>query len=85
MAAKILSKRIDIVAYSGYKANERPLYFVLGEKRVGVKAIMKRWIDEDHDYFQVLAEDGKTYVIKRDRDRDLWFLERIFPVRHSVA
>ena len=29
--------KIEVVAYSGYKANERPMYFVLGMQKIEVK------------------------------------------------
>jgi hypothetical protein len=70
-------KKIEVVAYSGYKANERPLYLVLDEERLEVKNIIDRWYGVEHDYFKVLADDGKVYLLKWHRTLDLWFLERI--------
>ena len=70
-------KKIEVVAYSGYKANERPLYLVLDEERVGVKNTIDRWYGVEHDYFKVLADDGKVYLLKWHRTLDLWFVERI--------
>ena len=70
-------KKIEVVAYSGYKANERPLYLVLDEQRLEVKDTLDTWYGVEHDYFKVLAEDGKVYLIKWHRSLDLWFVEKI--------
>jgi len=70
-------KKIEVVAYSGYKANERPLYFLLDEKRLKVENIIDRWYGVEHDYFKVVAEDGQVYLLKWQRLLDLWFVEKI--------
>ncbi len=70
-------KKIEVVAYSGYKANERPLYLVLDEQRLEVKKTLDTWYGVEHDYFKVLADDGKVYLLKWHRSLDLWFIEKI--------
>lgn len=67
-------KHIEVKGYSGYKANERPLSFVLGERKFQVKRIVARWFGQDHDYFKVLADDGGIYLLKWHRNRDRWSL-----------
>ena len=69
--------KIEVVAYSGYKANERPLYFVLEQKKLSVVNVVDRWYGVEHDYFKVLAEDGKVYLIRWHRILDLWFVVKI--------
>jgi hypothetical protein len=69
-------RKIEVTGYSGYKANERPLHFSLdGRKRV-VQNLIDRWFGPEHDYFKLLADDGKVYLLKYERFRDLWFLEK---------
>jgi hypothetical protein len=70
-------KKIDVVAYSGYKANERPLYLLLDEQRLEVKKTLDTWYGVEHDFFKVLAEDGKIYLLKWHRSLDIWFIEKI--------
>ena len=70
-------KKIEVVAYSGYKANERPLYFVLDGERLHVREVIDKWYGVDHDYFKVEADDGKVYLLKWQRSMDLWFVEKI--------
>jgi len=66
--------RIKVIAYSGYKANERPIYFLLEHKRIDVKKILDRWSGQEHDYFKVLADDGQEYLLQWNRSMDKWFL-----------
>ena len=65
---------IQVGAYSGYKANERPLYFIVENQRTDVKQVLERWTGQNHDYFKVLADDGQVYVLKWHRASDTWFL-----------
>jgi len=75
MSRKSHGKMIEVSAYSGYKANERPLCFVLEGRRVDVKEVLDRWYGEDHDFFKVLGLDGRVYQLKWHRVMDFWFLE----------
>jgi hypothetical protein len=68
---------IKVYAYSGYKANERPTAFVVDERRHEVKNIVDRWYGVEHDYFKVLAEDGRIYLLKWHRIQDIWSLEKV--------
>lgn len=69
--------KIEVVAYSGYKANERPLSFVLEQHRFSVVDVLDRWYGVENDYFKVLADDGKVCLIRWQRALDLWFLVKI--------
>lgn len=68
------SIKIKVEAYSGYKANERPISFTIRDKILKVKEIIDRWHGEDHDYFKVKADDEYIYIIRYDRERDEWEL-----------
>ena len=69
-----LPREIKVVAYSGYKANERPLRLTIDDKEMEVEQIIRRWYGEDHDYFKCLANNGEVYVLKWHRIRDQWLL-----------
>ena len=69
-----LLKEIKVVAYSGYKANERPLRLLIDDKDLEVEQIIDRWYGVDHDYFKCLANDGQVYLLKWHRLHDQWFL-----------
>lgn len=70
-------KKIEVIAYSGYKSNERPLRFVLNDKSVEISGVLDRWYGEEHDYFKVLADDGCVYLLKWHRSLDIWFLVKV--------
>lgn len=70
-------KKIEVVAYSGYKANERPTSFTVDNRNVEVRDIIDRWYDAEHDKFKVLGDDGKIYLLRWQRTSDLWFLEKV--------
>ena len=82
MGRTVFPVPIEVVAYSGYKANERPLSFVLEQKKLGVVSLMDRWYGVENDYFKVLADDGKIYLICWHRLLDLWFLVKIMDLEH---
>lgn len=77
MSGDSLPKKIEVGAYSGYKANERPLYFILDGQKLEVQNIIDRWYGVEHDYYKVLAQDGRVYLLRWHRTLDLWFLEKI--------
>ena len=80
----VQSKIIEVVAYSGYKANERPLYFILNNQKLEVRNVSKRWYGVEHDYFKVLADDGKVYLMRWQRTLDLWFLVKITEAQRNT-
>jgi hypothetical protein len=73
-AGDMAPKEITVMGYSGYKANERPLSFEVEGLKHRVTSIADRWYGEDADYFKVVADDGKVYLIKWNRSVDRWFL-----------
>ncbi len=68
---------LSVETYSGYAADERPVAFRLGERRVAVREIVDRWYGEDHTYFKLTGEDGALYILRQDRGRDGWELIRM--------
>ena len=63
--------QIEVVAYSGYKANEKPISFVLDGCKRNIENIIDRWYGVEHDYFKVVADDGKIYLLRWQRYQDL--------------
>ncbi|MBP7735081.1 MAG: hypothetical protein KA369_03835 [Spirochaetes bacterium] len=72
MAGRITLK---VKCYSGARANERPVSFLLGEKLYGVSDIVDRWYGPDYLYFKVRADDGNIYILRCDESLDQWELE----------
>ncbi|MFQ5656437.1 MAG: hypothetical protein ACE5G5_02770 [Candidatus Methylomirabilales bacterium] len=71
---------IQVLTYAGSRGDERPRAFASSTGALDVVQILERWYQQDlgrrqKDYFRVLASDGETYILYRDRSLDLWFLE----------
>lgn len=67
--------RISVQSYSGYKANERPSRFFMGEHAYEVTEIIDRWYGPDYSYFKIRADDGNIYILRYDERLDTWELE----------
>lgn len=67
--------KIRVECYSGYKAGERPLRFVLGEQTLEVREVEDQWYGPSAQYFRVQAGDGNTYVLRHDEEEDSWSLD----------
>ena len=74
-------KVIQVSCYSGYKANERPINFTVRGRNLLVEEIIDRWYGVNHNYFKILANDQKIYLIRYDQDEDLWTLEKIMGLK----
>jgi hypothetical protein len=66
--------KLRVECYSGYKADERPVRFYLGNRKLEVTELVDRWYGEDHEYFKLLADDGNRYVLKYQRPENRWDL-----------
>jgi hypothetical protein len=66
---------IEVETYSGYRADERPLRFVLNGRAYQVTEVEDRWYSPRATYFRVLAEDGNRYVLGHEEIQDVWTLE----------
>lgn len=66
--------RIQAECYAGYRGEEEPRAFTLGERRLGVVAILDRWLAPDHRYFKVKADDGRAYLLRHDTQAGEWEL-----------
>jgi hypothetical protein len=74
-------KEVKVECYNGYKANERPVAFTHQGNRREVQEIIDRWyeggIDSTKpiiDYFKIRATDGSIYLLRYQRDLDVWSL-----------
>lgn len=63
---------IRVSSYSGYRSDQEPLAFWLGDRRVEVRAIVDRWYAPTQRWFRVDADDGNLYVLRHDESSDRW-------------
>jgi len=63
---------IRVECYAGYRAEQEPLAFWLGERRLAVRLIVDRWFAPTQRWFKVEADDGHTYVLRHNEPSDDW-------------
>ncbi len=56
--------QVRVEAYSGYKADQRPLCFYLRDRKYQVEEVLDQWYGPDDTYFRVRAEDGNIYILR---------------------
>ena len=64
--------KVRVIWYEGYRAEETPRAFFLGERRLDVTEVLDRWRGEDHEYVKLAASDGNRYLLRYDCDADEW-------------
>ncbi len=69
--------RIRVECYAGYQGAERPVRFFLGDQCHNVVEVLDRWYEPEDNFFKVLADDGKLYVLRHTPgcNADLWTLQ----------
>src|SRR5688572_26782237 len=88
-----MSLRIHVEAYSGYRANERPLSFSLdiaiGENGVtgvyDIDAVEDRWYEPHTEYFKVRTVEGKRYILRYAEADNQWTLQSGFDGAELLA
>ena len=66
---------IKVECYAGYKADQRPLRFTLGEQILQVEEVEDQWYGPSAVYFRVRANDGNMYILRHDEEKDDWSLD----------
>ncbi|HHT9131119.1 MAG TPA: hypothetical protein ACFYED_01380 [Candidatus Tripitaka californicus] len=70
---------IKVRAYSGYRAEERPMSFCLGDRELKVKEVIYTTHEERGGKsirsFRVLTEEKEVYNLYYADEEDQWYLE----------
>ena len=66
--------KLHVECYAGYRGEEEPRAFTLGERRFAVLEIIDRWLDPRHRYFKVRADDNRQFIVCHDSVSDEWEL-----------
>jgi len=64
--------KIRVVCYEGYRAEETPRSFTMGDRSLEVTSVLDRWRGQDHEYVKLTASDGNLYILRYDRNADEW-------------
>jgi hypothetical protein len=57
--------RLQVDCYSGYKGDERPVRFRLGDNEYVVDELLDQWYGPAEIFFKVRADDGNLYILRR--------------------
>jgi hypothetical protein len=72
MDASPLTIRVE--CYAGYRGEQEPRAFTLGERRFTMLEILDRWLDPRHRYFKVKTDHGQRFILRHDTASDAWEL-----------
>lgn len=65
---------MKVDCYAGYRGEETPRRFAIGDRGVEVVEVIDRWFGPDHRYFKVRGDDGAVYLLRHDEPTDRWDL-----------
>jgi hypothetical protein len=65
---------VDVECYAGYRGEQTPRRFRLGERQVEIADVVDSWVAPDHRYFKVQDTQGDLYVLRNDVASDRWEL-----------
>jgi hypothetical protein len=66
--------KIRVECYAGYRGDQEPLAFRLGQSRFEVVELLDRWLDPAHRYFKVRVPDGRLFILRHDAASGDWEL-----------
>ena len=77
--------KIEVVCYSGYKGDERPVRFRLSGRGYVVEELLDQWYGPQDVFFKVRANDGSVYILRRHSSvpEGEWSLESFRGTRRS--
>ena len=64
---------VSVECYAGYRGEETPILFRLGDSPIGVDEVLDRWLAPDHRYFKVRTAEG-IYILRNDTTSNEWEL-----------
>ncbi|HEV8551833.1 MAG TPA: hypothetical protein VGR65_00385 [Casimicrobiaceae bacterium] len=76
---------IRVECYAGYRAEQEPVVFWCGERRLEVRAIADRWYSPTQRWFRVDADDGHMFVLRHDEQSDEWEIAAFTARRQPVT
>ncbi len=65
---------VKVDCHAGYRAEETPRRFEIGNRRVEVAEVIDRWLGPRQRCFRVRGDDGAVYLLRYDEATDRWEL-----------
>ena len=66
--------KITVECHAGYRADEEPRRFSVGDRIIQVTLIVNRWTTPDERYFRVEGDDGHVYLLRQSVENGEWEL-----------
>ncbi len=66
--------QLRVECYAGYRGEQTPRRFFLGQRALVVAKVLDAWLAPDHRYFKVTSYDGDTYILRHDTLKNRWEL-----------
>ena len=66
--------QVAVECYAGYRGEQTPRRFRLGERTFEIDAIVDQWLAPDHRYFKVRSAGGELCILRHDVATDGWEL-----------
>jgi hypothetical protein len=79
MIAPYSGTRVE--CYAGYRGEEEPRRFDHAGQKREIVEILDRWLDPNHRYFKVRADDDGVYILRHDVNAGGWELKAQFSKR----
>ena len=70
--------KICVHSNRGPRGEETPCAFYLGGRRLPVLAVIERWQDATHQYYEVMVDDGRRFVLRFEPGLRSWELAAVF-------
>lgn len=70
--------KICVLSNPGPKGEDTPCAFYVGGRRLSVLAVIERWTDATHRYFEVMVDDGRRFVLRLEPGARSWELAAVF-------
>lgn len=69
--------RIRVECHAGWKGDERPIRFHLGDRLLVVEELLDQWYGPEDTFFKVRADDHNLYILRRNHSESeaTWTLE----------
>ena len=64
--------QIKVECYAGYRGEETPVRFYLGERCIEVSEVIDRWLDPAYRYFKLKGDDNGIYILRHATSEDVW-------------
>ena len=76
--------KICVYGCPGKGGEAEPHVFYLGTRRLPIVAILDRWRDEAHRYFEVKADDGRCFLLRYVPASGYWELAAVHGSRRPA-